>query len=76
MSEPLETPPSIRCPFKCDRGWVGEPDISIEGNVWTAMSQCAGCGAYSLWDFNPDKPLKGQRLWVKESYEGFWERPQ
>lgn len=78
MREPFKliTPPQIRCPFKCNKGWVGEPDIREEDGTWTGESQCAGCGAYSLWDFDPGRPLAEQKLWVKESYEGFWEGPQ
>jgi hypothetical protein len=59
-----------------DSGWIGEPEVEIDGKVWSASSQCVKCGAYSIWDFNPDKPLSVQKLWVKESYEGFWEGGQ
>lgn len=67
----IKPPPNIKCPFKCDKGWKGETEITPEGKKWTAWSQCAGCGAYSVWDFNPEIPLEKQQLWVKESYEGF-----
>lgn len=69
----FNTPPSIRCPWKCDKGWVGEPEVSQEKGVWSGESQCNGCGAYAIWDFNPDRPMADQQLFVRESYEGFWE---
>jgi hypothetical protein len=72
----IKTPAQIKCPFKCNAGWIGEPEITLDGKVWTASSQCSKCGAYAVWDFSPDKPLSVQQLWVKESYEGFWEGGQ
>jgi hypothetical protein len=72
----IETPEQIKCPFKCNRGWLGEPNITTDSKGWRAESQCRGCGAYSIWYFNPDKPFAEQKLYVCESYEGFWEPPQ
>lgn len=65
----ITTPDSVKCPYKCNKGWIGEPEITIDGKRWSAISQCAKCHAYCVWDFSPDKPLDKQQLWVKESYE-------
>lgn len=72
MKQPgfLETPTTLKCPFKCNKGWKGEPELILYSPcVWTVRSQCAGCGALNDWDLNPDLPLEFQALFVKESYE-------
>jgi hypothetical protein len=71
-----KTPQEIRCPHKCNKGWLGEPELRLDDGKWAGWSQCAGCGAYSVWRFNPDKPLASQKLYVSECYDGFWQPPE
>jgi hypothetical protein len=55
------TPYPLQCP-QCSLGWWMSIStvIRVQGDLWSARSQCYLCKCHYGWSFNPDIPLAGQ----------------